>query len=326
MTPAPPAILVIAEFDDAHHAHAAQRCRALERLGCRVEAFDLLKRPGLFGRLAGADLRSRLRKAVEASHAHVVLVIGGSVLERGLVEQLAQATGVPWYNWFPDDLRTVEQVIQHAPAYDRVFVSGSDVAARAAAALGREVEIVPLAADPSIYRPLRSRDQYRANVVFAGSATARRVALLGGLVEFGLALWGPGWRRTPLRDYCRGEVPSTEEYVRAYGGASVAVNIHHTAGADSTDEAFVNQRVFEVAAIGVPQVVDYRADLPQHFEPGRDVLVFHDANELRELVRATLEDLTAAAGLGTAARRQALSRHTYMHRMRQVLDGVVAGR
>ena len=39
-------ILVVARFDDGQYAHAAQRCRALERLGCKVEAFDLLKRPG----------------------------------------------------------------------------------------------------------------------------------------------------------------------------------------------------------------------------------------------------------------------------------------
>ena len=321
-----PTILVVADFDDAHHAHAAQRCRALERLGCKVDAFDLLKRPGLFGRMAGSDLRARLRKAVEAMRAQIVLVIGGTELDRSLVEQLAQVTGIPWVNWFPDDLRTVDAVIQRAPAYDRIFVAGSDVSQRVSAALGRPIEVVPLAADPSIYRPLRSRDQYRANVVFAGSATARRVALLGGLVEFGLALWGPGWRRTPLRDYCRGEVPSTEDYVRAYGGASVAVNIHHTTGGNGSDEAFVNQRVFEVASIGVPQLVDYRGDLGKHFEAGRDILVFHDADQLRQTVRAVLEDPAAAAELGTAGRRQALSRHTYMHRMRQVLDGIVPGR
>jgi len=321
-----PAILVVAEFDDAHHAHAAQRCRALERLGCKVDAFDLLKRPGLLGRMAGSDLRTRLRKAVEALRAQIVLVIGGAELDAGLVEQLARTTGIPWVNWFPDDLRSVDQVIQRAPAYDQIFVAGSDVSERVSAALGRAVEVVPLAADPSIYRPLRSRDQYRANVVFAGSATARRVALLGGLVEFGLALWGPGWRRTPLRDYCRGEVPSTEDYVRAYGGASIAVNIHHTTGGNGSDEAFLNQRVFEVASIGVPQIVDYRGDLALHFEAGRDLLVFHDADELRRTVRAALEDPAAASDLGTAGRRQALSHHTYMHRMRLVLDRIVSGR
>jgi len=319
-------ILVVAEFDDAHHAHAAQRCRALERLDCKVDAFDLLKRPGFLGRLAGSDLSSRLRRAVETTRAQIVLVIGGAELDAALVQQLSTATAIPWVNWFPDDLRTVDQVIRRAPAYHKVFVAGSDVAAQLRAALGRPVEVVPLAADPSIYRPLRSRDQYRANVVFAGSATARRVTLLSSLVEFGLALWGPGWRRTPLRDYCRGEVPNTEEYVRAYGGASVAVNIHHTAGGNGSGEAFVNQRLFEVAAIGVPQIVDYRGDLARQFEAGKHLLVFHDADELRRTVQNVLQDPTAAAELGHAARREALSRHTYMHRMKQVLDGIAPGR
>jgi spore maturation protein CgeB len=313
-------VLVVAEFDDGPHAHAAQRCRALERLGCRVEAFDLLKRPGLLGRLSGSDLRSRLRKAVELARADAVLVIGGREIGADLVEDLQRAVGVPWSNWFPDDLRTVSEVMHRIRAYDKVFVASTDVAERARAALGRPVPVVSLAADPSVYRPLRSRDQYRANVVFAGTATARREALLTSLVEFGLALWGPGWRTTSLRDYCRGEVPNTEDYVRAYGGASVAVNIHHTASGNGALESHLNQRLFEVAAIGVPQVVDERGDLATHFESGRDVLVFHDSDELRSIVQAALQDLPAAEQIGASARREVLARHTYMHRMKVVLD------
>jgi len=320
-----PTVLVVAEFDDAQHAHAAQRCRALERLGCKVEAFDLQKRPSLLGRLTGRDLRSRLRKAVETSQARLVLVIGGHELGPVLVEQLRRDTGIPWVNWFRDDLRTADAVVRLAPAYEHVFVSGTDVAARLEAALHRSVPVVSPAADPSVYRPLRSKDQYRANVVFAGSATARREALLSGLVEFGLALWGPGWRNTSLRDYCRGEVPSTEDYVRAYGGASVAVNIHHTAGGNGDGEACVNERLFEIAAIGVPQVVDYRVDLSQHFKPGRDLMVFHDADGLKATVGSALQDLPAAELTGVSARREVLSRHTYMHRLRVILDAVNRG-
>ena len=318
----PLVVLVVAAFDDAQHAHAAQRCRALERLGCQVDAFDLLKRPGLIGRLTGSDLRSRLRKAVETAHARLVLVIGGHELEPPTVELLRRDTGIPWVNWFPDDMRTADEVVRLAPAYDSVFASGSDVATRLEVALRRPVDVVPAAADPSVYRPLRSKDQYRANVVFAGSATARRETLLTGLVEFGLALWGPGWRRTSLKDYCRGEVPSTEEYVRAYGGASVAVNIHHTAGGNGDGEACVNQRLFEVAAIGVPQVVDYRGDLTRHFKPGRDLMVFHDADGLRATVAAALQDLPAAELTGISARHEVLTRHTYMHRLKNILDAV----
>jgi spore maturation protein CgeB len=316
-------VLVVAPFDDAYHAHAAQRCRALERLGSRVEVFDLRKRPGLLGRLAGNDLRSRLVKTVEAANAKIVLAIGAPELEPELVTELRQATGVPWVNWFPDDLRTAYDAARRASAYNHVFVTGSDVAARMEQELGRPVEVVPFAADPSVYRPLRSKDQYRANVVFAGSATPRRETMLAGLVEFGLALWGPGWRRTSLKDYCRGEVASTEEYVRAYGGASVAVNIHHTA-ADGAEEGTVNQRLFEIAAIGVPQAVDARADLPAMFQPGEEVLVFRDAAELRAIVQTALQDLQAIEPIAAAARRAMLAKHTYMHRMRRIMEAVTA--
>jgi spore maturation protein CgeB len=315
-------ILVVARFDDGQYAHAAQRCRALERLGCKVEAFDLLKRPGLLGRLSGSDLRTRLRKAVELARADMVMVIGGPELDRELVEDLRKSHGIPWINWFPDDLRTAAEAMRRMPAYDQVFVASTDVAVRARAALGRPVPVVPLAADPSVYRPLRSRDQYRANVVFAGTATARREALLTSLVEFGLALWGPGWRTTSLRDYCRGEVPNTMDYVRAYGGASVAINIHHLASGNGAAESHLNQRVFEVAAIGVPQVVDARADLESQFEPGRDLLVFRDADELRRVVQSALQDLPAAELTGSSARREVLARHTYMHRLKIILDQV----
>ncbi|HEX7024389.1 MAG TPA: glycosyltransferase, partial [Gemmatimonadales bacterium] len=100
-----------------------------------------------------------------------------------------------------------------------------------------------------------------------------------------------------------------------------AINIHHALSGNGT-EAHLNQRLFEVAAIGVPQIVDQRADLPGHFEPGRDLLVFHDANELRSLVEAALQDLPAAELTGASARREVLARHTYMHRLKVILDAV----
>jgi spore maturation protein CgeB len=322
-----PSVLVIAEFDDALHAHAAQRCRALERLDCRVEAFDLQERPGILGRLTGKDLVARLRKAVTAVKADVVLAIGAAPLDRQTVTELAAVTSIPWANWFPDDLRTIDEALDRAPAYQHVFAAGTDVAGKLADHLRRPIDVIPLAADPSIYRPLHSRDQYRANVVFAGAATARRETLLAGLVEFGLALWGPGWRKTSLRDYCRGEVPTTETYVRAYAGASVAINIHHLAGKNGTrQESYVNQRVFELASIGVPQVVDCRGDLDHHFEVGTHLLVFNTGDELKQLVRAALQDFAASEAIGRAARKAVLSGHTYMHRMKEILERITGKR
>jgi spore maturation protein CgeB len=144
------------------------------------------------------------------------------------------------------------------------------------------------------------------------------------LVEFGLALWGPGWRKTSLRDYCRGELPSTEDFVRAYAGATVAVNVHRTGAEDRKhDGSGVNRRTFEIAAIGVPQVVDARTDLPKHFDEGSELLVYNTADELKGQVKRAVQEDKYRDRLAAGARQHALRQHTYMHRMHELLQTVV---
>jgi len=315
-----PSVLLIAPFDDGENAHSAQRARALERLGCDVTTFDLRRRSGLLGRWGGTDLRSRLLKSIEVAEADLVVVIGGYDIDEPLVDAIRAATGVRLVNWFPDDVSRIDEILAVARSYDEIFVAGSDVAAACERSFGRTVEVLPLAADPSIYRPLRTKDQYRANVVFAGSATPTREKHLAELVEFGLAVWGPGWRRTTLRDYCRGELKTTAEYVRAYGGASVAVNLHHGLGSNGLSFAYCNQRVFELSAMGVPQVVDQRADLPKYFEVGTEIITFTTPLDLKYQVEELLHSPQTGEALGMAARRQVLARHTHMHRAARLLE------
>ena len=312
-------MLFIADFDDVYHAHAAQRARALERLGARVTSFDLSARPSLLGRFRSGDVPHRIERLLDETSPDLVLVIGGDALGEAIVDRLRGRARARWINWLPDDLRTVSSATVLARPYDAIYAVGTDVAAEVAERLGRTVDVLAFAADPSVYRPIRTKDQYRANVVFAGTATARRERVLAELVEFGLAIWGPGWRKTSLRDYCRGEVPSTAAYVKAYAGATVAVNIHHVAVENDPREASCNQRLFELAAMGAAQVVDDRGDLPRYFEEGREILVFHDLGELRAQVRELVENPAEAEELGQAARARLLQDHTYMHRMRQLL-------
>jgi len=315
-----PSVVLVAAIDDGKFAHGAQRGRALERLGCDVTTVNVVERRGPLGLFRSKDLKQRLERALAEVSPDLVLVIGVPELDPPTVEGLKSSGAGKWVNWFPDDLRTVDQAAAVAWPYDEVFVAGSDVASRMESILHREVRLLPLGADPSVYRPVRSRgQQYRANVVFAGSATPRREALLQHVVEFGLALWGPGWRATSLRDYCRGEALKTEEFVQAYGGASVAVNIHHTADGGDTAEAFCNQRCFELASIGALQVVDRRTDLDRFLIPEDEVLVFEDALHLRRIVEDALQDQTAVERIAQAGRQRVLVEHTYMHRMTVLL-------
>jgi spore maturation protein CgeB len=175
-----------------------------------------------------------------------------------------------------------------------------------------------------VHKPLSARGPFRANVVFAGAANPRRERFLNELLEFGLALWGPGWRKTGLKDYCRGELPGTEDFVRAYAGATVAINVHRAGPEDrSGDPTGVNRRTFEMAAIGTTQVVDQRADLARHFEEGSEVLTYTTPDELKGQVKRAIQEDKYRERLSANARQRALRHHTYMHRMGDLLKTVV---
>ena len=233
-------------------------------------------------------------------------------------------SGAIWVNWFCDELRSRSAVGALAPGYDVVFVAGSEVAEELESG-GVPAAYLPAGCDPSVHRPMRSRDQFRANVVFVGTASPHRERMLSELVEFGLAIWGPGWRKTKLRDYCRGELLDHEDYVRAYAGASVAVNIHSEAPGEAPD-AGCNRRLFELAAIGVPQVVEDRPDLQRHFREGSEILVARTPAQLKGLTMEALQDRPWAEEVAAGARQRALGEHTYMHRMHALVTAVpVAG-
>lgn len=314
-------MLLLGAFDQSLHAHNAHRRRALERHGCRVTVLDRLQRPGLIERLTGHDYPRRIRRALDEHAPDLVLVVGDESLEPDLLGDLRCHRRAVWAQWLVADPRDFDMTARALAPYDHVFAPGADGAARLGERLGREVHVLPLAADPSVYRPVRSRDQYRANVVFAGRATPHREALLTQLVEFGLALWGPGWRSGPLKDYCRGEHLETDEFIRAYGGASVGINIHDPA--PDTGRSSCNQRLFELAAMGVPQVVDARGDLEAHFTAdGTHVVAVDDAEGLRAEVQALLEDPPEALSMAGRGRAHALAHHTYMHRIAVLLERV----
>lgn len=318
---APQTVLLVAPFDHGFNSHSNLQRRALERLGCSVRTFDMKGR-GWFGYLRRRDRIDRLAGVLERHRFDAVLVTGPRSFDPEFIERFRGRAG-RWLWWCPEAPLDRPGLDQSARAHDAVFTGYNDAAAELSDRTGRLVRYLPPACDPSVHRPMRSRDRFRANVVFAGRATPRRVELLSELVEFGIAVWGRGWRRTSLKEYCRGERVNDADYVKAYAGSSVAVNIHREASGPW--QSGCNQRVFELAAMGTAQVVDYRADLERHFMPGRHLLAFDDSRTLRDSVKALLLDPSGAEEMGRRARATALSEHTYMHRMVELLHSAELG-
>src|SRR6266849_4426223 len=167
-------------------------------------------------------------------------------------------------------------------AFNRRYHRSGWALAAALAALGCEVRrceerrrgwnsILGRALVPRLAAQLR-REAADAVIVFKGTAlpadaVAALKARFGGRWanwfpddprDLGLATWGPGWPRGPVYG---------DDFVRALGGATVGLNIHQQFGEGGDPARYgtgANMRVFELAAVGTPQLSDAKADIARH--------------------------------------------------------------
>jgi len=79
-------------------------------------------------------------------------------------------------------------------------------------------------------------------------------------------------------------------------------------------------RVFEALACGIPLVSAPWDDCEGLFEPGSDFLVARDGAEMREHLRAVLNEPQLARSLAEHGRKTILARHTCAHRVDELLD------
>lgn len=81
----------------------------------------------------------------------------------------------------------------------------------------------------------------------------------------------------------------------------------------------VNQRVFDVPAAGAFLLTDWREQIEGLFEPGREVVCYHSAEEAAELLDRYLARPADREKVAVAARKRVLAEHTYDARVRGLL-------
>lgn len=81
----------------------------------------------------------------------------------------------------------------------------------------------------------------------------------------------------------------------------------------------VNQRVFDVPATGSFVLTDWREQIENLFEPGREVICYTEPDEIDGLLRRYLDHPRDRARIVAAARKRILAEHTYEHRLRTLL-------
>jgi spore maturation protein CgeB len=303
-------VVLVAAFNRRYHRSGLSLATALESLGCEVTRLEERQRGwnAILRRPVAQRLAARLRRAP----VDVVLVFKGPNLAPAQVRTLRGRSGARWANWFPDDPHRLDLSLRIGPAYDCFFTHDSSTLEHHRAA-GARPYYLAFGCDPAYLRPLPGGARWSAPVTLVASRDPVREAVIRELADLGVATWGPGWPRGPVYG---------DDFVRVLSNALVGLNVHQQFG-DRGDPARygtgANMRVFELAAVGTPQLSDAKTDITRHFTPDDEIVLYRTVAELKERARALLADARWRRDLATAARERALREHTWRHRLEELL-------
>jgi spore maturation protein CgeB len=159
------------------------------------------------------------------------------------------------------------------------------------------------------------RVELEAALIWAATRDYRLDCVLR-LRPFQPVIYGdPGWRELvgpPFR--LRPEVGYYDGLPRVYRESEINFN-----ATSLQMKAAVNQRVFDVPAAGGFLLTDFREQLAEVLEPGREVICYRQPEEIPELVRYYLKHPGQRRRLIQAARSRVLSEHTYLHRVQTMV-------
>lgn len=283
------------------------------------------------------NIKTILADAI-VSRPDLVLVMNGlHGLPEDHEEQLRQvrAFGIRTAVWFVDDPYFTEKTAKNCLYYDVVFTHEMSCVPFYQSMQAKQVHYMPLGVGPSVFHPRKVNPEYKYDICFIGSAFWNRVALFDQLAPFlegkKVLIVGGSWERMQRQDilgpFIRPGWMDIEETANYYNGAKIVLNIHRPAESGLDNENLhqipaqsINPRTYEISACGTLQMTDIRDDLFRYYQPGHDIETFATPEELQAKLAYYLEHETERLRLAWEGMRTTLQKHTFAHRIPQLLQ------
>lgn len=220
------------------------------------------------------------------------------------------------------------------PRYTAIFTyGGGDPVVDAYRELGAR-HCVPIynALDPETHFPAKREERFNGDLAFLGNRLPDREARVdefffkpaAALPRMRFLLGGAGWRGKPMPDNVRYfDHVYTNDHNAFNSTPRLVINISRESMARYGFSPAT--RVFEAAGAGACIVTDQWEGIEMFFEPGKEILVAADAEDVVKHLRISRRETKA---IGEAAYRRVLAQHTYAHRaieIERALEGRAAG-
>ncbi|MBI4796313.1 MAG: glycosyltransferase [Deltaproteobacteria bacterium] len=338
-------ILVVGPLYGGSHPIARYTTRGFKELGHVTEFLDFAPF------YAGYQALARVTKDQRAEHKlkqELLRLLGETILIRArdfkpdLVFALAQSPVAPPLlkalkaevplvaYWFVEDFQVLTYWQELAPEVDVFFTLQKEPFFSELKRRGvKNYACLPLAADLEAYHPVdltpEEKRRFGAAVSFVGAGYYNRRQFFQGLTDFDFKIWGSEWvLNSPLAPCIQNQAArvSEEDSVKIFNATRINLNLHSSpfhAGINPQGD-YLNPRVFDLAACGAFQLVDWRAQLPEFFTPDKELATFTSLAEAREKISYYLAHEDDRRRLAAAGRERVLREHTYARRLATALE------
>lgn len=273
----------------------------------------------------GSGVEAMLR---EASLADVVIKHSGlgvddEMLEQRVLECRGHSAVIFWDVDAPATIARMKEnpkdpFINAVRQYDAIFTYGGGPGNRSdyLAFGARAYYSIYNGVDPDTHHPVPIDPAYNCDLAFVGNRLPDRESRVDELFlraaqlapEKRFLLGGEGWDGKVLPPNVRwvGHVP-TSAHNRINCSAGMVININRSSMAECGYSP--PTRIFEAAGAGACMLCDAWPGLDECFEPGREIIVIHNAEEVVQALRHY--DQPMRRRFGSAFLAAALQRHTY---------------
>jgi SAM-dependent methyltransferase len=132
-----------------------------------------------------------------------------------------------------------------------------------------------------------------------------------------IKLWGYGTELlsndSPIRARHQGEAWGREMFGKM-NSSKITLNRH----IDISENYAANMRLFEATGCGALLITDYKDNLEELFDIGREVVAYRSPSECADLINYYIQHPERARKIAEAGRARTLRNHTYLQRMQQI--------
>lgn len=265
-----------------------------------------------------------------------ILVLSGLSEEFNHIMPFLKKAGFTTGLWLTDDPYYTDVTQNVVPFYDYIFTQDLNCIKFYRGIGCKNVFHLPLAANQEVFKPSPKEDTYKYDLSFIGTAFENRIHFVDSIAEYlvgkNIKIVGFGWEK--LKNYERLKdkiqllpLAKYEDALHFYVSTKININLHRSlidqelnCNSANIQAYSVNNRTFEINAVGSFQLTDIRPDVAKHYIPGVEIETFNSASEFIQKAEYYLEHVQERKRIAKNGLDRTLKHHTYDKRIIQLLN------